>query len=273
MKTKNQLKLLWLPFFLLAFIFSGCGNKSEEITTTPPVVDTLSVSSLTASVNENPSSGASLGTVQATSNNTIQYSITSQTVAGALAINATTGEITVADASLFDFEKVQTITADILVSAGTLTEPVVATINIVDVVEKEYVVWTGPTLTFTKDAGGDPTNAMQQDMITKNVIFTRGNTGGQIYNIVSETAYDKDNSPVGTEWALGTISEIASLRFQSFRVATGGKPKNAVGKDMVARLITDDVYISLKITSWDDKKDGGFTYERSTSTATMTVSN
>jgi hypothetical protein len=34
---------------------------------------------------------------------------------------------------------------------------------------------------------------------------------------------------------------------------------------MVLHLIADDVYISIKFTSWATGKTGGFAYERSTS--------
>ena len=98
-----------------------------------------------------------------------------------------------------------------------------------------------------------------QDHITDNVKITRGNDGGQFYNIVVESSYDKDNSPVGTEWALWTTDEIANLVFQPFRAATG-KPTNAVGKNMVLHLIADNIYLSVKITSWAKGQNGGLNY-------------
>ena len=88
-----------------------------------------------------------------------------------------------------------------------------------------YTIWTGATLTFTKSSGGDPTLASQQDALTDNVKITRGNTGGQIYNIVTEAAANSSVSPAGTEWALGTVNDIASLTFEPFRAATGGSAK------------------------------------------------
>ena len=119
-------------------------------------------------------------------------------------------------------------------------------------------------MTFTKEDGGDPTSSSQQDHITDNVKITRGNSGGQIYNIVNESLAVKETSPAGTEWALGTIDQIADLTFEPFRAATNGKPKNQLGKDMVLHLITDDIYISIRFTSWSTGQAGGFIYERST---------
>ena len=124
--------------------------------------------------------------------------------------------------------------------------------------------WTGPNITFTKLGGADPTNRANQDRINPNVWITRGNNGGQIYNIAKESSSNKTNSPIGTKWAIGTIDQKESLTFQKFRAAVGN-PQDVVGKNLVMYLEDDDVYLSVKFTSWSNKKDGGFAYERSTS--------
>ena len=125
------------------------------------------------------------------------------------------------------------------------------------------VVWDGDNITFTKEDGADPTAASNQDRLTSNVWITRGNDGGQIYNIVLEADSDKENSPSGTEWARGTIDQINTLVFNDFRAAVT-KPKEAVGDNLVLHLIEDDIYLSLKILSWSGNRNGGFSYERST---------
>ncbi len=272
MKThflNKRLRLISLFSLLLLFSCGGDGDDDDVQTVTPaPVAAVITAADLAATTPENPEAGATLGTVQASvSTGSLQYNLTSQSVAGALAINASTGVVTVADATLFDFETVQSLTANIRITSGSVTEDITVTITLTDVDETEvdYTIWTGNTLIFTKDNGGDPTLASQQDAITDNVKITRGNTGGQIYNIVTESGYDKESSPADTEWALGTVNDIANLTFESFRAATGGKPKDVVGQNMVLHLITDDVYISIKFTSWATGKAGGFAYERSTS--------
>ncbi len=123
--------------------------------------------------------------------------------------------------------------------------------------------WTGPTITFSKAAGADPTLAENQDRITDNVWLTRGNDGGQIYNAVTETNADKNDSPNGTSWAIGTIDNIENLEFKSFR-STLEKPKDHIGTELVLYLQQDEIYISFKITSWQSGMQGGFSYERST---------
>ncbi len=124
-------------------------------------------------------------------------------------------------------------------------------------------IWSGPTLAFTKANGADPTLPANQDQITDLVWLTRGNTeGGQIYNAVSETNSDKDNSPAGTLWAEGTTANLQNLTFGNFR-ATVDKPKNAVGKDLVLLLVEENIAIDIKFTSWSQNRQGGFAYERS----------
>ena len=124
--------------------------------------------------------------------------------------------------------------------------------------------WNGPTMTFTKTDNADPTLAANQDQITSNVWLTRGNSGGQLYNAKTESDSSKSTSPDDTQWALGTTSNIGTLTFSTFRGTS--KPQDAVGQNMVLHLVTDDIYIDIKITSWTSGKNsgGGFSYERST---------
>ena len=122
--------------------------------------------------------------------------------------------------------------------------------------------WDGPLMTFTKADNANPTLEANQDRITSNVWLTRGNDGGQIYNAKTESSSSKSSSPADTRWAFGTTSNLGSLTFSTFRGTT--KPKNAVGQNMVLNLVSADIYIDIKFTSWSPGKQGGFTYERST---------
>ena len=125
------------------------------------------------------------------------------------------------------------------------------------------VVWNGAIKSFEKKDGADPNNQINQDRLTSRVWITRGNNGGQIYNKAVEDSSDKSESPSGTEWSMGNINDIESLIFTSFRIAVG-KPQDVVGKDLVLHLIEDDIYLSVKFTSWSGGKKGGFAYDRST---------
>ena len=124
-------------------------------------------------------------------------------------------------------------------------------------------IWKGSVTTFSKSDGADHTQASNQDRLTSNIWITRANDGGQIFNIVKESKSDKNSSPAGTAWSIGSINNINNLTFTNFR-STVGKPKDVVGKNLVMHLIDDNIYLSIKFTSWSEGKMGGFAYERST---------
>ncbi len=114
---------------------------------------------------------------------------------------------------------------------------------------------------FAKTTGTDPTEAANQDRITDNVWITRGNDGGQIYNAKTESIADKDASPAGTLWAIGTLADKDNLTFTPFREAVG-KPKDVVGKDLVMQLVADSIFIDIKFIAWGADKEGSFAYNR-----------
>ena len=127
-------------------------------------------------------------------------------------------------------------------------------------------IWTGTNKIFSKAVGADPTQSSNQDRLTSNVWITRANDGGQIFNIAKESTANKNSSPAGTKWSIGSINNINTLSFTNFRTAVG-KPQEVVGKNLVMYLVDDNIYLSVKFTSWsvgqNDGK-GGFAYERST---------
>ena len=123
------------------------------------------------------------------------------------------------------------------------------------------IIWSGPMVQFSKEDGSDSSQESNQDRITSNVWITRGN-GGQIFNIAKENSANKANSPAGTLWATGSIDNIDNLTFEPFRTAVG-QPKAVVGSDLVLYLVDDDIYLSVKFTSWSQGQKGGFAYERS----------
>jgi len=254
---------LFLSIFSL-ILLNSCGEEEDPMTGGTGFITLLETSNFIKIVDENIEEGFSIGTVDAKTNGgAIMYTLDSQSPDGALALNTTTGELTVADASLFDFETNQRITGNFTVTSDDKSESGTITINLRDVNENEGQVWTGETITFTKEAGADPNDEANQDRITENVWITRGNEGGQIYNAAVQSMASQGHSPSDTEWAIGSIDNIENLEFKLFR-ETLEKPKDHVGTDLVVHLVTDNIYLSLKITSWDTMKTGGFAYERST---------
>ena len=135
-------------------------------------------------------------------------------------------------------------------------------------------IWNGPTMTFTKVDNADPTQEANQDRITPNVWLTRG-ADNVLFNVVSQTAAPSSgfNSPLDTEWAEGTTANFNQLTYADFKtsapLAGNGKRKviQMVDKDYVLHLISDNIYIDIKITSWTSGQaggGGGFSYQRST---------
>lgn len=124
-------------------------------------------------------------------------------------------------------------------------------------------VWTGPRITFSKAAGANPGVAANQDRITDTVWITRGNEGGQIYNAVVEGSANSGVSPADTLWAIGTLDNVRELAFRPFRSAVR-RPREVVGLDLVLYLVQDNVLLEVEFLSWDQEKQGGFSYQRST---------
>ena len=272
-KRKHLFPLLCILF--LGFVTVQCSGGDDDggaydYSSPTPAPTTVTASDLTVTINENPTNGDLLGTVNGSTNNgTLQYTLVAQSSAGAIAVNGTTGAVTVADAAVFDFEQQTTLTATIRVSSGNVSEDITVTVNLTDVAEVSLTLWNGPILTFSKPNGGNPAEEANQDRITNNVWITRNNntaTGqGQIYNFVSESFATDASSPAGTRWAQGTFENIQNVTFTSFRAACPGqKPKNVVGIPMLLHLVEDDVYLEIRFTSWSLGKLGGFSYQRST---------
>lgn len=123
------------------------------------------------------------------------------------------------------------------------------------------LIWDGPKITFEKTSGSDWTLEANQDFLTENVILTRKNTQG-LFNIAKESGYSY-LSPSDTEWAMGTTADFGALNFSNWYNTIGGCPPCYTNTDFVIHLITDDIYIDVKIISWYAGSGGGFSYERS----------
>ena len=133
-------------------------------------------------------------------------------------------------------------------------------------------IWTGEKITFVKGNFDNPLTESSQDRITDLVWITRGNSN-VLFNAKTESSAEMSGfiSPADTEWAEGTSNDLNNLVFTDFKNAapknSAGSPKVKlmVGRNYVLHLITDDIYIDLKMLSWrSGGNGGGFSYERST---------
>lgn len=138
------------------------------------------------------------------------------------------------------------------------------------------IVWSatsgssGTWLSFSKPTGADPQDPLFQDRITDNVWITRATTLG-IYNARQESGYSPV-SPLDTEWAwdlAGNNSGLsiqatnyANLTFRSWEAAHDMRAVRIVDIPGVLHLISDDIYLDIRITSWQSGGGGGFSYVR-----------
>jgi len=225
------------------------------------VNETVTATDFTVSINENPANGQSLGTLVATSpSGSISFSLTTESPAGAFSVNAMSGELTVADASLFNFDTNPVLTGTFTATNGVTSDVANITVNL-----NKVTIWTGTKITFIRADNVDHNLATNQDRITDAVWITRANTRG-IFNIVKESTYVNNSSPADTEWSFGTTANISTLTFGSWESAVAGRNNipAMLNRDIVLHLISENIYIDLKFLSWTERGGGGFSYERST---------
>jgi hypothetical protein len=136
------------------------------------------------------------------------------------------------------------------------------------------IVWNGPSIAFTKPDFSDWVLPINQDRLTDNVWLTRG-ASLPLFNIAVEPGYT-GGSPADTEWAFGptqpgnpgpiSASNHTNLVFESFVLSLD----RAIGRNAVPygpgvlHLISDDIYLDIKFTSWSQESGGGFSYIRAT---------
>lgn len=118
---------------------SGSNSKESKITVNiTDVPDTLNSTNQTFTVDENLATGALIGTFQVNSDmSNIEYSISNQSVAGALEINSSTGQLKVAQKSIFDYETNPTIMADVTAKSGDASTKSKVTIQLNDLFNLE----------------------------------------------------------------------------------------------------------------------------------------
>jgi len=94
-----------------------------------------------ASIPENPVSGQNIGKLKASSQKgVITYQLNSESVEGAITLDQSTGNITVNDESLFNYEYRTSINAEVTAVNGTKSSIIKVTIAITDVEETPAVI-------------------------------------------------------------------------------------------------------------------------------------
>lgn len=121
-------QLIYTLFTAVLLFTTACSDDD-------PTPTLITADDLNTSIDENPANGTIIANFNATvSQGSITYAIASQSVSGAIAIDANTGTVSVADASAFDYETNSSITGKIkITSADALEKEVNFTITINDV--------------------------------------------------------------------------------------------------------------------------------------------
>jgi hypothetical protein len=117
----------------LSALCAACLTRCNEENVGPRISST----DFTTTVAENPVVGQSLGVLDASVNQgELTFSMgESIDFDGAFAINASTGELTIADPTYFNFEENSTVTGIVLASAGGVTNEINVTVTITNVNE------------------------------------------------------------------------------------------------------------------------------------------
>ena len=109
-------------------------------------------------------------------------------------------------------------------------------------------IWNGPNIGFYHSYLG------AADEMTANVIITRGTTHG-LYNSAEESSATKGSSPLGTQWAVGTLAQFtsnpSSLSFGACPLeGPFGDPGQYINTTFVVHLVTNNIYLQLTLTNW-----------------------
>lgn len=127
------MKNLMNGMLMMLMMMAACGEDEmlDDNDKDPIVEIEVTVEDFTASVNDGPAAGDLIGTIKAsTTSGDLSFELTSESAEGALAVDASTGELTVADEGLFDYEVNASITAVVNVASGDVNKDANVTITV-----------------------------------------------------------------------------------------------------------------------------------------------
>lgn len=119
---KTTFKLINIFVFILLVTTFSCSNDDDA------TAITISLQDLEVTIDENPTVGQVIGNIESNSTGSLTYTISSESPVGALSINSS-GELTVVDETLFDFELNTSITATISATGASNTANVIINLN------------------------------------------------------------------------------------------------------------------------------------------------
>lgn len=143
------------------------GGDNDGLVDAPGNDVTVTTSDFITTIQETPISGQVLGKVEGTtSSGSVVFAIASEDVAGGLAVDATTGELTISDTSLFDYEVRTTFSAEVEVSNGDVKETSKVSIDIEDL---EYEVYERVKIVELPAASSTSNTTLFTDFISNGI--------------------------------------------------------------------------------------------------------
>jgi len=132
---KNTFRTITMLATIGLGLFVSCDSGDDPDPDNNTVVK-VEVDNFTLTIAENPEDGLILGTLEASADDaTITFNLSDEEPAGAIELNAQTGELRVADASKFDFEVNSEIRATVTAAIENDTASANITITLTDVEE------------------------------------------------------------------------------------------------------------------------------------------
>ena len=206
-----------------------------------------SASDLILTIDENPSIGESLGVVATNLTGTLVYSITSQNPSDAFSINSSTGEITINDASKFNYEMNASLEATISVtnSEQTASSSVLVSLNDIDDIWY-YLSSSQETYMNAEDNSWIMVTESEYNVLADNLInITRSGTSEEEYNSTGSftsgggnTTWNNDNDktipPISYLFAFKVYSWSNNAASSSVKISTGDAtgPYMAIGENL-----------------------------------------
>ncbi|GGG32280.1 cadherin repeat domain-containing protein [Bizionia arctica] len=225
-----------LVLILLLAVFS-C-SSDDDSSPNPGEDNGINAVNFTKDFDENPVPGASIGAIQAASDNTLNFSITSQTPSGAMSINTTTGELKVSNAAVFDFETYPVIIATISIITSNGTTSVTATVNLNDLDDIASLLTTSEA-DYLAATNGDwiiITAAEYNALATKLNEVSKAGTTDAAYN--PGTPISISNS---TEWTVANVT-TANLANNSYVFALKYHAKSVINNSTTKVKVSSTSY-------------------------------
>ncbi|UII20610.1 BspA family leucine-rich repeat surface protein [Fulvivirga ligni] len=149
-------EVVFVLLMLITFMWIGCSEDDPVTPPLPPNTDepnpelepiVITAKDFQTTIDENPESGTVLGKIEASaSRDSLAFKLYNIKPYGSLTIDSVTGELMVKEATLFDFEKNETIISTVVITAKDSTQAEIqAVINLKDLDDPKSFITTWVT--------------------------------------------------------------------------------------------------------------------------------